>query len=394
MIRQSAHRLPDRFRSFLGFWNAETSRGEEEAAAFLALSPAEQRRAQPGFGALQRILQKAHEELDSDPRHALDLTLFAVRRAMRLVTPDGCDHLRRMLVGRAWKEHANALLALSHLDHAELAARRALRHLAEDVLEQHAVVLVQANIAADRRDFAEAMQLVQTCLNVFAEHGDARRSLQALSMEAIILIRSGRRERAAEVLHAAKIQAEELGDRRERARILNNLGHCEQQLGRTDAAMRSLRQALQEFDREGMSAERQRAVWGFARVLRDRGNLPEAAEALRVVRRELLGRGMVVEAALAGVDLLELLDAAEAAAEVTSVARELVAEFSNAGMQQELRIAFAYLADQQRASRRDSLETPLREVRAFFNELTENPGASFRIDARATGARRPDPPRN
>jgi tetratricopeptide (TPR) repeat protein len=372
MIPQCPRR-PDRFRSFLGFWNAETSRGEEEAAAFLDRPAHQQRDAPLGFGALQCILWRAHEELDRDPRNALRLTRLALRRALRLAVPDGCEHLRRTLIGRAWKEYGNALLALSKWNPAAIAARRAVRYLADDAVEQHAALLLQASVEADRRQFEQATEAVHRCREVFAAHGDARRLLQTLSLEAIILMRSGKPDRAITVFRAAKMQAEELADTRELARLLNNLGHCEVQLGQTSEGMRHLVEARQAFDREGMSAERPRAVWGFAKILRDRGELGEAAETLRLVRREFLGRGMVIEAALVGIDLLELLDIAGATDEVTSVAQELVEEFSNAGMQPELRIAVAYLAAQ-----RQQLVESLREVRQFLNQLSEHPESQFR----------------
>jgi tetratricopeptide (TPR) repeat protein len=174
--------------------------------------------------------------------------------------------------------------------------------------------------------------------------------------------------------------AERLKDTRELARILNNLGDCEIRLGNLDAAIGYLRAALAAFERENMLGERQRVFWGMARLLRDHGRLNDAATELLRVRTNFQARGMIIDAALAGLDLVELLAATDPAS-VAAVCRDLVTVFRTVGREQNMRVALAYLAEQARLDARVdapvAFQTELRYVRGYFKELAVAPDAVF-----------------
>lgn len=364
-------------RALIDFWNAEGTRSADEAAAFLEMSTAEQQTTAVGYGVLLRILNMAHADLDNDPPNAFKLTRLVVDRAEYVNVPDGCEHVRRLLCGRAWKEHANALFTLGRIEEASSAARRAVQSLADDVVEQHSAVLLEAKIAADREQFDEATKLLRKCQDVFAAHDETQRLLQALNMESVILIRSRQPMKAFEVLLAARTQADELGDRRELARILNNLGHCAIELQDERGGEEFLVSALRAFDQEGMTAERQRPLWGIVDLIRKRGDVYGAIGLLQTIRREFLTRGMVLEAARVGVDLIELLDAVGATPHVVQLAQELVQVFANAGVERQLRIALAYLTAPKLREPIPPLPQRIGHVRAFLDQLTADPQSVF-----------------
>lgn len=375
-------------RQAVSFLNEENRRATDTATDILRIPTAElwamvvHISERLTYGVLSFLLESAKEELDRDACRAFTLSAIVVRRSRYAEAPE--PMLLVLLRGRAWKEHGNALRSLGRLHGALAAAELAVAILSSNsalVVERTAALVLKAFITHQLGRAKEAAALLRECDAVFQRFDEKRRSLQVTIMEGTFLFDAGEVSAARTAFLGAKAVAEQLGDERELARVHNNLGQCEARLLNHAEALHHLRAALAGFDKLRMTAERQRVFWIFARMLRDAGEFTIAVTHLLQVRRELLERGMPVQAALAGIDLLELLAATGEWRELVRVATELVQVFNSAGMHQNARVALAYLAEQTRLHG-DSIspfQSDLRRVRQYLCDLLVTPTAEFSV---------------
>src|ERR1044071_7167661 len=99
-----------RLREGVAFINAEHVQAIASALPFLTRPPSECPSGAPlGLGPLQYIIDVVRQEYDRDPTRALALTSLVLDRGTNLCVPAGYEAYRQRLLGRAWKEHANAL---------------------------------------------------------------------------------------------------------------------------------------------------------------------------------------------------------------------------------------------------------------------------------------------
>jgi tetratricopeptide (TPR) repeat protein len=256
--------------------------------------------------------------------------------------------------------------------------------LSEDSLlqvERAAARLSQALAAYELGNTGEASRWLEECRPVFENAGEKDRLLQLQMIEGHILFELEKYGDARDVFLSALSTAEGLGNSGERARILNDVGQCAVRLRDLPQAMTYLIAAREAVESEGLTTTREKVFWGFGRVLREQGDLYAAVDQLRKVWHGLLANGSVVDAAIAGLDLVELLSAINENDEATRVAREIVDVFSKAGIQKNVRKALAYLTDEATASARVPLrlDDRIRHLRRFFMKLKHNPMAGFRI---------------
>jgi tetratricopeptide (TPR) repeat protein len=363
------------------FLKHESRRAKAEVTLFVDSPPSQwPRTLSPSYSTLLYLLEAAHDDLDRDASRSLALTEYVLRHARHAWLPhQDRRFLRALLIGRAWKEHGNALCVAGKLRGAVIAARRAERALSHHellVAERTSARFLQAKLKHQQGDDDSVRALLAECRQVFETLGDAQRAMHVANMEAVILVRAGAYEEAWNILQGAQSTAKRLHDERELGRICNNLGQCAIHLGRVKDSIVFLRTARSLFEKHDMLAERSRIFWGYARLLIQLGELDCAVEQLRKIRQEFLERGMVVEAAEAGLDLVDLLDTAGQREEVVHLAQELTAVFSNAGMNRQLRRALAYLLAHAR-DQRASVTCATAHVRSFLRALSANPLVAF-----------------
>lgn len=281
--------------------NEEAKAGREAARMLLKL-PIEDWQvildAQPrliGIGAVEVLLDAAHEELDRDPGRALALTTFLVGYLDSIVSPRELDVIRQRIFGLAWKEYGNALFATGSLESAAHAARRA-----RTILDAHPALAVDhasatmllALVVNAQKHHSEAESLLPECENIFAAHGDKTGRLRTIQLRAMILSEQGRLDEALALWRRARAEAERIGDFHETARIQNNIGHCAAELGHLEEARGYLEEAAQRFSALQMDAEHQRAMYSIAEVQKRSGNYAEALATLHRIQQECGKRGM------------------------------------------------------------------------------------------------------
>lgn len=324
------------------------------------------------------LLERAHDELDSEPRDAFRMTRFVIGESRRLAVPADAALLALQVRGRAWREHGSALRALHRRPAALAAAHRAIRLLSKGalVVEQTAARTLKALVLHDMGNSEDAIALLHECGQIFAAHEEPRRELQVVVMLGVIYFERDGYEDAQRMFLVAYKLAQEINDTRELPRILNNLGHCAAALDHPTDAWSYFTRAAAGFAAEGMDAELPRSAWGIAKLLRDAGATAHALQYLDRVYTAFRQRGMVLEAAKVILDVAVLL-LPTAAPLAQQLCAEMLTLFATAGLQEEAIAALQYLRDQVREAA--DLRTDITHVRGFLTVLAVQPHAIFAV---------------
>jgi tetratricopeptide (TPR) repeat protein len=281
---------------------------------------------------LEFVLGRAKKELDSFPNCALELTTAVIG----VLPPDPAFFVLR---GRAMNTHAQAVHETGDVVSANAFISSALALLASDPAgraELQKARIFAARIMHEQGDPSGALQLLQEAGRESEAMGNARVALQANMTQAGLLLAGNAPrdfiERAQNIFRAMLPVAEALGDEREQARILTDLGVCARRLGDADAALAYYAAAAPRFVALGMETEAQKLVWGMAPIAAERGQVETALAAFRGARDKFLENGALLEAALVSLDLLSLLLYTDRHDLVAPLAAELVTVFRSAKM--------------------------------------------------------------
>src|SRR5439155_652571 len=106
-----------------------------------------------------------------------------------------------------------------------------------------------------------------------------------------------------------------------------------------------LHKALALFREIGPASERVSAEWGIAETLLLAGKASEAIRRLRDVAAEFEARGMVTDAALVGLDIVDALLTLRQEGQIANLAARLFRVFTDAGMLTGALTAIAYIKE-------------------------------------------------
>ena len=379
-------------RDYLAFLNDDDRIGRGAAIALAEAGVADRDtvfREHPEWhrsGTLHALLARAHDALDTDARVALELTTFVVAHLAGTQLPDSPSFLRPQLEGTAWKEYGNALyMAGDRNDDALAAASRAAAILSsEDVLvvDYASALLLIALIESSSNHFLEAEAALAKSIPVFAEHGEARRYLDAIQTHAVIALAQDDVPRARDWYLRAYEESFRLEDDHECARIIHNLGYCALRLDDLDTANDYLARGLSEMTRLRMTGEIERAISNIAGLERKRGHLDKAVIALCGVYPKLLDRGLVQDAVAVLVDIHDVVF--EMTGDV-EYARSLCAKLAILGrydVPANVREAVEYLQATVAATASDKvMRRAVAWVRRFLHEVLASSSARFTLPA-------------
>lgn len=385
-------------REYLAFLNEDARVGRDAAIALGDAGVAGREtllEAHPEWrrpGTFQALLARAHDALDTDARFALELTTFVVAHLGGAQVPESPAFLRPQLEGTAWKEHGNALyVAGDRNDDALAAASRAAEILAsEEVLavDHASALLLIALVESSSNHLPEAEAALAKSIPVFAEHGEARRYLDAIQIHAVIALARDDVPAARDWYRRAYEEANRLEDDHERARIVHNLACCALLMDDLDTANEYLSRGLSEMTRLHMTGEIQRAVANIAGLERKRGDLDKAVRSLCSVYPKLLDRGLVRNAVSVLVDIHDVVF--EMTGDV-EYARALCARLAILGRYEvpaNVREAVDYLqATVAGTASANVMRRAVTWVRSFFHEVLATPSARFTLPAIPEGDR-------
>jgi tetratricopeptide (TPR) repeat protein len=193
------------------------------------------------------------------------------------------DVLFRLGVGRFMLNSVQTAIAL--FDEALKVAERS--EIPSDQLRSN-VLAWRSRCYRRRRDFEAAREDVERALELAESLNDARTTAEVYFQASIIADREGRWVLARSYAERAKSAYEELADRGNLGRLLNNLGGINFLLGHPDEALALLKDAVRIALEIGNDAEAAHGVNGIAQIHLRTGNVELAEEQARYALR-LLG---------------------------------------------------------------------------------------------------------
>lgn len=185
--------------------------------------------------AVERLLGRAHELLDSDPAQSVDITAMLARHLDRFPVVAGTEVAVEIQRISVWRERAEALSAMDEFRAALLAAERGVaaattpaRHYALEKAQVRRVMAVSLHELG--RDL-EALRILREDLAVFEDHADHGGLLDSLITLGELELMLRHLPRAQATLQRALALATSRRDEPRRKLIAAELEACEELLG-------------------------------------------------------------------------------------------------------------------------------------------------------------------
>jgi tetratricopeptide (TPR) repeat protein len=329
-------------------------------------------------GALDKLGNFVSQALGRDPRQALSAAQLAVQVVHALPAGTYPPVVLAQLSAHAYKDLGKALLYLGRFDGALAALDEAEARVAPHGSLAHDLAIVRvvrASLLHDFNRYDEAFALLAECKRVFRNHHDNRRLLLCGINEGVLLHRMRRYREARETYLLLLPGTTDSGDRDALACLYNVIGHCSVDLGDFDAAEFYLTRAIELFHSLGQPLQAAKAELGRGRMFVRRGDLDRGIAHLRPIRADFMRHRMTEEAGLCGLEIVEALLTRGDAAAAETLARQIIAEFSAASLNQRAISALGYLTEAI-AARKASTDM-VTTVREYIVSLRTSPERTF-----------------
>jgi tetratricopeptide (TPR) repeat protein len=319
-------------------------------------------------GLVKELLERWRRVVDTSPSNALQITAMAVGVANALdLSSYPCDYVIK-LRAQACRDHSWMLWfvgrhpeALDFIDR----SKRLFEQVPLPDYDLARVALVKASILSqvDRGD--EALHLAREAADTFFRFGDRARWANARSTEAGLLYQRKAVQEAFAVW--SSVQDEPSLDAASAVKIAHNIALCYIDLGQPERAIEYERRCIAHYEMLGMDVERTRSQWMIGRALAGCGRTTDAIPVFRAASEEFQAYGMVGDAGLVALELAEALLVVGEADEVPAICRDIITQFTHAGMASRAINALSFL----REAIAIGQGTPslVRHVHAFLREL-------------------------
>jgi len=329
-------------------------------------------------GAVERLGQEVESRLDREPREGLAIAELATVVADALPDASYPQVVLAQTRAHAWKDRGQSLCylarheeALAALDHADRVLETA-GTLAHDLA---IVRFVRATTLQEMGRFEESLQALHECRRVFRGHGDARRTLLCGIAEGNLLHRMKRFREARDAYLVLLDVAVELNDITASAYLHHDIGYTSVDIEDFATAEHHLDQAASLFQRLDLrlNAARSESVRGvlYAR----RGENRRAVEQLGRMRTVFLTHGMIEEAGVFGLEIVQARLALREYGEAESLARQIITEFTRARLNTRAIGALGFLTDA--IAQRTASERTVGGVREYIVSLRKQPEREF-----------------
>jgi tetratricopeptide (TPR) repeat protein len=298
-------------------------------------------------GMVQQLLERMRSVLGSSPANALQITALAIEVANALdVANYPCDYVIN-LRAQACRDHAYVLSFMGRYPEAMEVAERSKRLFEQVPLPEYdlaRLALVKASIlrAIDRVD--EAVALIRGAAETFLRFGDQSRYLVARQTEASTLYRSGNITAALAIwreVEAANLPTDEVTA----VRLAHNIALCYSDLGQPEETIKYIQRCIVEYEMLGIETERTRSRWVLGKALAACGRYEDAVPIFRQTWREFEQLDVTVDAGLAALTLAETLLVLGRSDEVPAICREVIGQFTRAGMASRALTALSFLRE-------------------------------------------------
>ncbi len=321
-------------------------------------------------GALEQLAARLRSTCEKDPMEALSLSSLATTIAETL-PPDSYPAVTlAQLRAHAWKDRAHTLRYLGRYDEsldAIAMAERALEPFAATSFDKAVVALVKASTLGHIDRFDESRALLVECREVFFDHADFRRYLYCGINEVALLYRQEEYADAREIGNVLLSKAAEVSDLESAARLHNNVGYCDVQLGNLRDANKHLASATAIFTDLGRPFEATRCQRGYGSLLVTKSHVKEGIEVLQSARAAFLSHNLIEEAGLCGLTMAAAMLEARDISSARELVRSIIKDFTRDGVPDgydRLRNRFSCLGSPRRAIRRRPPFRPIRGVHA------------------------------
>lgn len=329
-------------------------------------------------GALERLGNAVARMLERDPRQALAMAELAVAVVDAIPPAMYPRIVHAQLHAHAWKDVGQSLAYLGQYRQALQALDRAENYIGDFGALAHdsAIVrFVRATTLQEIERHDESLVLLAECKSVFREHGDTRRLLLCGIAEGVLLHRLRKYREAREAYLLLLAGTRDSIDREAIACLHNVIGHCSVDLGDYDAAEVHLSRAIELFHEIGQPMQAAKAELGRGRLLVRQAQIARGIAHLRAVRGDFLRHEMIEEAGLCGLEIAEALLIRDGAAEAEALARQIIVDFTAAGLNIRAITALGYLSEAIRA--RKASTAMVTQIREYIVSLRTAPEREF-----------------
>ncbi|HEX8620183.1 MAG TPA: tetratricopeptide repeat protein [Thermoanaerobaculia bacterium] len=319
-------------------------------------------------GVAKHLLMRWRQMMYNNPGNALQTTALAIQVANELdVAEYPCDYVIK-LRAQGQSDHAFMLSFMGrHREALEFVdrARRLFQQVPLPEYDLARVSTVKAGILRhiDRTD--EAVALARDAAETFRRFGDETRYATARMTEAAILYERGSVEDALNVYLTLDGDPglDDLGT----VGVVHNIATCYADLGQPERAVEYAPRCVAQFELLGMETERTRSRWLLGHTLAACGKTREAIPVLRAAWREFEQFDMISDAGLVALELAEALLVNGTADEVPAICREVINQFTRAGMASRAITALSFLREAVAIGQ--ATASLVRHVHAFLREL-------------------------
>lgn len=365
---------------------------EEDAAAVALLKDFESPEAAANFvwedvagkpdyqtgGVARRLCTLANSMCERQPLYALSLAEAATRIADLLPDASYPRTTIHELRGEARKEQANAFRFLGRFADALKALDAAEEEYGQLPLEgvgMVAVHFVRAQVLHEQDQLDDAEVLARQSAASALHLGETDRFMRARHLQGEILGTRGLFADAAEIFASVLAYGEQHEHALWIARESLTVGLCQIELRSLPEASRLLHRALRLFSDLDLPPEVTRTGWAIARLYFAEGKAAEATYRLRTAIQELTRFGILTDAAIAAVDLAEMLHTLGRTREIPKLLTGVVQTFTAAGKLTGALTALAYLKDAAAAGQ--IAPAAFLHVRRFLTRAERQPELLF-----------------
>ena len=319
-------------------------------------------------GMVKQLLERMRTMLERSPANALQVTALAIEVANGLdVIGYPSDYVIK-LRAQALRDHAYVLSFMGRYPEALEVADRSKRLFLQVPLPEYdlaRLALVRASILRSIDRVQEAIVLAREAADTFLRFGDRTRHVNARITEAGMIFKSGNIKEALAIWIA--LEQDPAIDDLGRVRVTHNIGTAYAELHQPEKTVEYMQRCIPVFEMLGMDTERARSRWMLSHALVVSGKIPEAIPMLRKTWREFEELDLIADAGLVALELAEALLMIDQPEEVPAICRDLIAQFTRAGMTSPAITALSFLRE---AVAIGHLSTSLvRHVYAFLREL-------------------------
>jgi tetratricopeptide (TPR) repeat protein len=331
-------------------------------------------------GVVRKLIAQVYTTVFSMPRDAVEMTALATTIAENLNAADYPSDTIARLRGAASRAEAYALYYIGNFSAAEAAVFASERHFCSCVVNEYELArlgIVKALVLRPFERFSDASNAAVASARTFERYGDLDKTVSAKLAEVQMLCSRSMYVQAERLLLDLERQISTSTHVNTHARVLANLGECCRKLGKVERAIYYYDCASALLNDIGARTETVRIRWSVAVMLAEAGKVADACQRLRVLSREMEHLGMTSEAAIAGLDVAELLLAQNRYEEVDEICRSTMQAFELAGLSYTTRALTALAYIREAASYRRADRTLVQNVREYIRKLPRQPNLLF-----------------